>query len=96
MKFPDVITTIGDKYHPAMKITDQAEADEYFAACVEHAMRTFGSSQEEAEKNERSNLAFFAVHCSGETRERVERLFSCGRYMFRKPVDGNPAMARVR
>lgn len=41
--------TIGDKYDPAMKITDQAEADAYFELCVEHSMR-FGNDRAEAER----------------------------------------------
>ena len=38
MELPEKLT-IGDKYDPAMKIEDQAEADEYFEACVQHQMR---------------------------------------------------------
>ncbi len=38
MHIPDD-ATIGAKYGPAMEITDQAEANAYFEACVEHVLR---------------------------------------------------------
>lgn len=70
-----------DKYGPAMKITEQAEADEYFEACVAHCM-SFGTKREEAEKIERSNLGYYAGYWDGDTRERVERLFKCAHPIF--------------
>lgn len=73
-KLPDKINH-GDKYGPAMSITDQAEADAYFEICVEHQMRRAGCGREVAEHVERTNLAFWAGHYSNEVRERVERLF---------------------
>lgn len=73
--------TIGDKYKPAMEITDQAEADAYFEQCVAHAM-SFGKTREEAEKTERANLGYFAGYYSHETRERVERLYRCAHPIF--------------
>jgi hypothetical protein len=66
--------TYGEKYHPAMKITDQAEADLYFEACVKHCMR-FGKSREEAEQIERCNLGYFGGYYDDETQKRVNRLF---------------------
>lgn len=80
MEFPSQIT-IGDKYDPAMKITEQAEADEYFAACVRHCM-SHGPTQAEAERIERSNLGYYAGYYSSETRQRVERLFKCAHPIF--------------
>ena len=73
--------TIGDKYGPAMKITDQAEADAYFEQCVQHSM-SFGRTREEAESIERSNLGYYAGYCNTETRWRVERLFKCAHPIF--------------
>jgi hypothetical protein len=73
--FPDKIT-IGEKYGPAMEITDQAEADRYFERCVEHMMR-HGHDRNEAERIERGNLGYFAGYYGDETRARVERLFRC-------------------
>lgn len=74
--------SIGEKYGPAMTITDQAEADAYFAACVEHAMHAFGKEREEAEKVERVNLGYYAGYYDNETRARVERLYRCAHPVF--------------
>lgn len=78
--FPSKIT-IGDKYGPAMKIMHEKEAAEYFERCVSHCM-TFGKDRAEAEKIERSNLGYYAGYYGEETRERVERLFSCAHPIF--------------
>jgi hypothetical protein len=78
--FPDKIT-YGDKYGPAMEITDQAAADAYFELCVEHCMR-FGRFRPEAESIERQNLGYYAGYYDSETRERVERLFRCAHPVF--------------
>jgi hypothetical protein len=75
-------TTIGEKYGPAMKITDQAAADAYFEACVQHNMSRGNNDRAEAERIERSNLAYCAGYCDHETRERVERLFRCAHPIF--------------
>lgn len=72
--------TIGEKYEPAMLITEQAEADAYFERCVEHTMRVHGSGRAEAEKLERANLGYYAGY--GFDRERVERLFRCAHPVF--------------
>jgi hypothetical protein len=66
-----------------MIITDQAEADGYFAEIVEHLM-TFPSSREraEAERIARSNLGYYAGCYTDEVRERVERLFACAHPVF--------------
>lgn len=74
--------TIGDKYGPAMLISDQAHADAYFEECVSHTM-SFGKSREEAEKIEKANLGYFAGYYSRETRGRVERLFRCAHPAWR-------------
>jgi hypothetical protein len=78
--FPANITS-GEKYGPAMQITDQAEADAYFEKCVQHMMAR-GRSREEAEQIERSNLGYYAGYYDTETRERVERLFRCAHPVF--------------
>jgi hypothetical protein len=80
MALPDQIT-FGDKYDPAMKITDQAEADAYFEKCVSHSM-SFGHSRAEAEKIEKSNIGYWAGYYDNDTRERVERLFKCAHPVF--------------
>ena len=68
--------TLRDKYGPAMAITEQAEADEYFARCVEHTM-SFGHSREKAEAINRGNLGYWAGYYDEETQVRVHRLFRC-------------------
>jgi hypothetical protein len=83
--------TIGEKYRPAMKIEDQAEADAYFELCVQHTM-TYGAAheeaesvpREEAESIERQNLGYYAGYYSCETGERVGRLFKTQHPIFGK------------
>ena len=73
--------TWAQKYDPAMQIRDQAEADAYFEACVEHCMRA-GKTRHEAEAIERSNLGYWAGYYDNATRERVERLYACAHPVF--------------
>jgi hypothetical protein len=72
--FPKGVT-IGEMYGPAMKITDQANADEYFERCVEYGMRVGGQTRAQAESIQRQNLGYFAGYYDSETMERVNRLF---------------------
>lgn len=74
--------TIGEKYDPAMQITEQAEADAYFQLCVDHSMTYHRKTREEAEALERTNLGYYAGYGSNETRSRVERLFRCSHPVF--------------
>lgn len=83
MRIPDHVT-IGKKYGAAMKITDPAEAEQYFEALVDHAMRSYVLTRQEAENVERRNLGYFAGYYDSETRERVERLFGCKHPVFGK------------
>lgn len=82
--------TIGDKYRPAMNITDSNEAKEYFEALVEHNLRMSDHTREEAVEIEKSNLGYFAGYYNNETRERVERLFFCKHPIFGKIKDHIP------
>lgn len=84
--------TFGEKYDPAMAITDQAEADGYFERLVEHRM-SFGKTREEAETIERSNLGYWAGYYSHATRERVERLFRCEHPVFGSIAEKGPPTA---
>jgi hypothetical protein len=68
--------TIGQKYDPAMKITDQSEADAYFEKCVTHNM-SFGRARDTAEAIERENIGYYAGYYDDATQRRVERLFRC-------------------
>ena len=88
MELPEKLT-IGEKYQPAMKIEGQAEADEYFEACVVHQMR-HGYSRQEAIDIEHRNLGYFAGYHDDETRARVERLFNCHHPIFGPISKGSP------
>ena len=82
--------TIGEKYGPAMEITDQEKANAHFEECVQHMM-SFGKNRAEAEDIERQNLGYYAGYYSNETRERVERLFLCAHPIFGKIAEaGRP------
>ena len=79
-RFPDQIT-IGDKYRPAMEITDPVEARAYFDACVEHCMR-FGKTRAEAEHIERVNLGYFAGYYDSDVGQRVLQLYGAAHPIF--------------
>ena len=74
MVLPDKIS-FEELLGPAMKITDQAEADEYFDAMVARDIR-LGYSREQAEAMEKENIGYYAGYYDNKTRERVERLFN--------------------
>lgn len=86
--------TIGEKYGPAMEITDQAEANAYFEKCVEHCMG-FGRTRQEAESIERQSLGYFAGYFNHETRLRVERLFKCNHPIFGAACEHQPTAAEA-
>ncbi len=73
--------TIGDKYGPAMEITDEDEAKIYFEACVEHMMER-GNTREEAIKIEKSNIGYYAGYYDNKTAARVYQLFKCSHPVF--------------
>lgn len=75
--------TIGEAYKPAMEITDQAVADEYFEALVKSCMKDDPSfSIVQAEELQRHNLGYYAGYYDNETRARVEALFHCAHPIF--------------
>lgn len=85
--------TIGEKYGPAMAITSQAEADAYFEDCVAQCM-LHGKSRADAIRIERQNLGYFAGYYDNETRERIERLFSCAHPVFGRIEQVGPPTAK--
>lgn len=88
--------TYGKKYDPAMRMTDQAEADAYFEVLVTHMMKFGRKTREEAEEIERSNLGYYAGYYSDETRARVERLFKCAHPVFGAiALNGPPTFAEA-
>jgi hypothetical protein len=75
--------TIGEAYGPAMQITDQDVADDYFKSLVRECLEQDPSlSVEKAESIQRQNLGYYAGYYDDETRERVERLFRCSHPVF--------------
>ena len=74
--------TIGEMYDPAMEITDQQEADEYFEACVQRGVTFFGQTLEEATRIQRGNLGYYAGYCDTETMQRINRLFKTTHPIF--------------
>lgn len=81
MRLPDEMT-YGESLGPAMKITDPAEAQEYFCALVDRNMRITGNNSAQAEEVVRSNLGYYSGYYSRETMARVEKLFSCVHPIF--------------
>ena len=73
------ILTYGECLHPAMKITDQADADQYKAAYVAYIDRQLElnprTDEMTAEQIANVNLGYFAGYYDDETRKRVEKLF---------------------
>lgn len=74
--------TIGERYGPAMEITEQADADAYFEKLIQHNLDKWATDREEAEAAERRNLGYYAGYYNAETRARVEQLFSCSHPVF--------------
>jgi hypothetical protein len=70
-------STIGDLYHPAMKLEAVEEAKDYFERLVEYGM-AHGQSREEAEKN----LGYFSGYYDATTAQRVFKLFECAHPFF--------------
>jgi hypothetical protein len=87
------LLTYGDALGPAMKITEADDAAQYLAAYVAYLEpnvkreRTDGMT---AEQVARVNLGYYAGYYDSETRERVERLFSCAHPIFGKASAGTP------
>ncbi len=80
-------TTFGETLGPAMEITDQAEADDYFEQLVVHYMERFSGTRltmdrHEAEKVVRENLGYYPGYYSPETQARVNRLFKTTHPIF--------------
>ena len=75
--------TVGEVYGPAMEITDQAEAADYFQQLVARSMREYPlATREEIETIVRDSLGYAAGYCTPETRQRVQRLFGAVHPIF--------------
>lgn len=80
------VLTYGECLDPAMKITDQEDADQYLADYIAYTKKAIkkvpnkdGKSAEEICK---INLGYWAGYYGNETMERVERLFKCSHPVF--------------
>ena len=58
--------TIGELYGDIQDIKTQSEFDTFFEKCVKYSMETHGNSRAMAEEYERSNIRYYAGHCSDE------------------------------
>lgn len=92
------ILSYGEALEPAMKITDADDAAQYLAAYVAYLdphvkrERTDGKTAAEIA---RINLGYYAGYYDSETRERVERLFSCAHPVFGKASAGAPTASEA-
>jgi len=78
-----IAATIGDKYHPAMKIKTKKEAQAYLGLLVQHNMSLAANrTQEEAIRIEKSNLGYFAGYYDAKTMNRVNKLFNTTHPVF--------------
>lgn len=82
--------TYGEQLHPAMAITEQADADNYLAAYIAYIERG-GFPYEEARKIALGNIGYFAGYFNGETCERMQRLFRAVHPIFNdNPFESQP------
>jgi hypothetical protein len=80
--------TYGEALSPAMKISDQKDADQYKAAYIAFTEKYLKNGVNEdgktAEEIVNVNLGYFAGYYDDETRMRVERLFKTKHPIFGK------------
>ncbi len=75
--------TFGDTLHPAMTITDQADADAYLDAYTTYILRHDPTlNLEGALDIARQNIGYFAGYYEIATRRRVNRLFKTTHPVF--------------
>lgn len=78
--------TYGDCLHPAMKITDPEDAQQYLRAYIAYTQKHLDkeprTDSKTAEEICKINLGYFAGYYDDETRKRVEKLFCCSHPIF--------------
>lgn len=93
------VLTYGEIGDPAMKITEQADADQYKAAYVAYVQKFLDAEPDPdgltAEQVVETNLGYWAGYYDNETRERVERLFRCSHPVFGSIAKNGPPTADV-
>jgi hypothetical protein len=67
--------TIGEKYGPAMDVSTEIEAREYFEKLVQHSMKVANRTREDAEWLEKTNIRYYSGYYDQQTRERVLALY---------------------
>ena len=82
--------TIGEKYGPAMEMTDPVEAAAYFGEMVNHTLSYGEVDKARAIDIEKQNLGYYAGYYDHETRLRVEKLFCCTHPVFGAAAEGFP------
>ncbi len=80
------VLTFGEALGPAMNITEQDDADQYFKDYVSYQNRMLEKEPRTdrltAEDICKTNLGYYAGYGSEEMRKRVERLFRCSHPIF--------------
>jgi hypothetical protein len=78
--------TYGESLSPAMEITEQSDADQYFQSLMAFTQKALDKEPRKdnatAEEIVKSNLGYWAGYYSEETRARVEKLFHCEHPIF--------------
>ena len=88
--------TYGDIMRPAMGITEQDDADQYFKEYVAYINSVRKpDSKWDAEEVAKHNLGYYAGYYSHEIRLRVERLFKCTHPIFGDATKGEPTTAEA-
>ena len=85
------LLTIRELYGPTTEVTNQAAADDYFAALLRYM--THHNTEKTEEENIsilKQNIGYYAGYCSHETRLRVEQLFTCTHPVFGAATNGEP------
>lgn len=88
------VLTYAEALGPAMEITEQEDAEQYFRDYAEYVLRSLSNNPRNdaatAEDIAKSNLGYYAGYYDHETRERVERLFHCSHPVFGAIAENGP------
>jgi hypothetical protein len=87
--------TYGETLGPAMKITEQEDADQYLKAYTAHIQTIMDRETEPnpnpAEQVAKTNLGYYSGYYDNETMIRVQRLFRCSHPIFGSASEGVPS-----
>lgn len=80
--------TYGESLAPAMKITEQEDADNYLSVLIRYQEREGKVDHAEATRITKINLGYFSGYYNAETATRVNRLFNTTHPIFgdRRPT----------